>query len=225
MSDKSLAFAVSVISAPPLVFLESLPMLEDLGVERIHVDIMDGRFVPRLGLYPEFVREIRRISSLPIDVHMMVNRPLELIEDFVSVGASRLIFHVESTKHVHRAVDRAREAGAEVGLALNPHTSSDSLMYVVEHLSSVTLMAINPGIIGHRFIESTWEKLRDMREFLGRFENNCEIEVDGGVTFENLAGLREGGADRVVIGAGTVFRPGRSVRENLKVLNTMRERG
>lgn len=222
MSDVPLAFSVSAISAPPLMFFESVSLLEQHGIDRIHVDVMDGRFVPRFGLYPEFVNEIRNITSLPIDIHLMVSRPLEFIQDFVNVGATRIILHVESSTHLHRAIGLARETGAEVGLALNPHTTFESLAYVVEDLSSVMLMAINPGIVGHQLIESTWSKIGDLRQILNKLRSGCEIEIDGGVTFENLAGLRDSGADSVVIGAGTVFKPGRTVEQNIEVLNAIR---
>lgn len=210
-----------MISASPKAFFDSLEALEQGGVERIHVDVMDGGFVPRFGLYPEFVGEIRSLSNLPIDVHMMISNPEPYVEDFVAAGASRIVPHIEPVHHAHRLVQKILECGVEAGVALNPHTSLAELKYILSSLSVVTIMAINPGIVGHKIIPSVYDKVADLRRLfdLGNFEGS--LEVDGGVTFSNVLDLGAAGADLLVVGAGTVFHPDRSVVENIQQLNLL----
>jgi ribulose-phosphate 3-epimerase len=221
-NKKGLRFSVSVISTTPGNFLNSLPALEIGGIDRIHVDVMDGLFVPRLGLYPEFVREIRQISELPIDVHMMLETPEKYLEDFANAGASRLVPHVEPVRHVHRLVTSIKDLGLEAGLALNPHTDFSSLKYVAEELSSVTIMAINPGIVGHQVIPAMFAKIAHLRELLAETPNSISIEVDGGVTFDNVPRFQKVGAAVLVVGAGTIFHPKLSLDDNLASLNSLR---
>lgn len=222
LSRKPLEFSASVISTSISTFFESLPRLEQHGINRIHVDVMDGVFVPRFGLYPELVREIRGLTDLPIDVHMMIQNPEDYVSDFVAAGASRITPHLEPVPHVHRLVQKIREAGAEAGLALNPHTDFASLRFLAPDLSVVTLMAINPGIVGHAAIASSVAKVEEVRAFLASRAFDGSLEVDGGVTFENVENFRKAGADTLVVGAGTIFNPSRSVEENLAALNLLR---
>ncbi len=191
-------------------------------MDRIHVDVMDGRFVPRLGLYPEFVREIRASSSLPIDIHMMMENPERRIEDFAEAGATRIIPHLESTVHIDHLVRQIRALGVEAGLALNPHTLPSNLDYMLEDLAVVTVMAINPGIVGHKFIPKSLEKISSIRTYLSQHGFGGVIEVDGGVTFDNIASLKESGAKILVVGAGSIFYPDATSVENLERLNQLR---
>lgn len=183
---------------------------------------MDGRFVPRFGLYPEFVREIRQLTSLPIDIHMMVEEPVHQVQAFSEAGASRVVFHLESSRHPHRTVEVIREFGLEAGLALNPHVSPVSLEYLLPQIKVVTVMGINPGIVGHKLIHATFSKLIELRKYLDDHSFGGVVEIDGGVTFENLVELWDSGANIAVVGAGSVFQDKRSTAANLAIMNELR---
>jgi ribulose-phosphate 3-epimerase len=209
---------VSVISANPRLFLDNLGHLESLGIDGIHFDVMDGSFVPRLGLYPEFLKEIRSISSLPIEVHMMMENPESFIEDFVEVGATSIIPHVESLTQVSRVISKIKDSGAQAGVALNPGTHLGLLEEIVSRLDTVVLMAINPGIVGHVFIDETFNKAIRLSRLLTKLNENPTIEIDGGVNFTNakrIIASGEGRRVRLVCGAGTIFHRDGSMKQNM----------
>ena len=218
LSRGEVQFSVSAISSLPRTFFDVLPELEQGGISRVHIDVMDGSFVPRFGLYPEFVEEVRSITKLPIDVHMMLENPEDYVHTFVRAGATRIVPHVEPVAHAHRLLMAILDSGAEAGVALNPLTSAEPLKYVIPELSAVTLMAINPGIVGHREIPFSTKRVGETRKLLDDSGFFGQLEVDGGVTFENIGRNFEGGADLLVVGAGTVFHRGGSVAGNLEKL-------
>lgn len=222
LSEKPLEYSVSAISTAPSDFLATLPELAGHGLNRIHIDVMDGSFVPRFGLYPEFVREVRGLTDLPIDIHMMIREPEEYVDVFVGAGASRIVAHVEPVHHLQRLVTKIRASGAEAGLALNPHTDFRFLRYLVPEIHALTLMAINPGIVGHQAIPSTFKKLSEAREFLDGLGFQGSLEVDGGVTFDNVGDFASSGADTLVVGAGTIFHPSDSLDGNVARLRALR---
>lgn len=222
-SSRTLGYSVSVISTGPTNFFDSLPLLVEGGVDRIHVDVMDGEFVPRFGLYPELVGDVRSRTELPIDVHMMVRNPEPYVDVFADAGATRLVPHVEPVEHLHRLVARIADKGLEVGLALNPHTTFAPLTYLVQNLSSVTLMGINPGIRGHKAIPNFAEKVVEFGALLDSCGYGGDLEIDGGVTFANVVPYARAGASLLVVGAGTVFSPHQSLQNNLMELNSLRD--
>lgn len=221
-SKPVLQYSVSAISARPRFFFEALPLLEEGRINRIHVDVMDGRFVPRFGLFPEFVSDLREMCALPIDIHMMVENPEDYVSVFASAGATRIVPHIEPVQHLHRLVSKIRDEGIEVGLALNPHSELTALRYVVAELSVVTVMAINPGIISHKAIPNIKAKVAEARSFVEQESPGCLVEVDGGVTFHNLNDFVEAGADALVVGAGTIFNSSGTILDNLEKLNFLR---
>ena len=170
-------FSVSVISTSPSVFLENLDNFRSGPIKRIHVDVMDGQFVPRLGMYPEFVAEIRNRTDLPIDIHLMTFKPEQFLTIFARAGATRIVPHFEATNHPHHLVAQIRELGMEAGIALNPHTRIESLEYLLPDIDAVTLMAINPGIIGHKIIGQTIKKLFETKSFLESRNFKGELEI------------------------------------------------
>jgi ribulose-phosphate 3-epimerase len=203
----------SVISGDPLTIVNEIKNLEEGGIDSFHFDVMDGIFVPRLGLYPEYLVMLRTLTSLPIDVHMMIENPELFIGEFAKVQGVRLIPHLEAMRHPSRTLMRIRELGVSAGVAINPGTYIPSIKPLVEYVDSVMLMAINPGIVGHRMLKNTFERITELKELLGD-KTEIKVIIDGGVTFENASELISAGADSIVCGAGTVFKEVNQVLEN-----------
>jgi ribulose-phosphate 3-epimerase len=200
--------AASLICSDPLNLQNEINELIIGEADFIHFDVMDGQFVPRYGLYPEILSYISKITNIPVDVHMMVSNPEDYIEDFYNAGASFYSFHIESTSHAHRVVKKIEKTGMKVGVALNPATPIASLDYLIEDINMVVLMAINPGIVGHKLIPNMINKISNLREFADKRGNKeLLIQVDGGVTFESGVKMIGAGADVLVCGTGTIYRP------------------
>jgi ribulose-phosphate 3-epimerase len=200
--------AASLICSNPLNLEQDIDEILKGEAEFIHFDVMDGQFVPRYGLYPEILASLKKKSDVTVDVHMMVQNPEEYIEDFKNAGANYYNFHIEATSHAHRIVKKVQNAGMKPGIALNPATSLSSLEYIINDIKMVVLMAINPGIVGHKLIPNMLEKISDLRKFAEQKGNNeLLIQIDGGVTFESGVSMINAGADILVCGTGTIFRP------------------
>lgn len=218
MKKNNYKIAASLISTSLLSVDKLIADLKRNKVDQIHFDVMDGSFVPRLGLYPELLKEIKSKTSIPVDVHMMIDNPENYIDIFAEAGADYIIPHIESTKHIHRTLTLIRKAGVRAGVALNPGTPLSSLDYLIEDLDLVMLMAINPGIVGHKFIPSMFKKISDLSEY--RAGNNFLIEIDGGVNFENAKEIVNSGADIIVCGAQSIFNNQGTLSQNIKKLKT-----
>lgn len=199
--------AASIICGNPLNLEADLAALEKGGIDYIHFDVMDGVFVPRFGLFPEYLKAIRSKTNLPIEVHMMVQDPEPYIQDFVNAGATMLTPHIEPLLHAHRTIMKIKAAGAKAGLALNPGTPLSTLDYVLADLDLVMLMAINPGIVGHKLIPRTMEKIADLRKKISEVGKDIIIEIDGGVTPVSGIEMVKAGANMLVCGTGTIFQP------------------
>lgn len=213
--------APSILSADMLKLGEQIKAAEQAGADWIHIDVMDGVFVPNITIGPFIVEAARRATSLPLDVHLMIDRPERYIKEFVSAGADYLVIHAEATTHLHRTVQEISEAGVKAGVSLNPATPLETLKYVLDDIDLVLLMSVNPGFGGQSFIPSALDKtstLRDMRD-----ERNLEflIEIDGGVKPSNVAEVVNAGADAVVMGSAFYGSDDyeqlvKTVRENVK---------
>jgi ribulose-phosphate 3-epimerase len=205
---KEALIAASLICSNPLDLQSDINHLIKSKVDFIHFDVMDGQFVPRYGLYPEILTSLKKQTNIPVDVHMMVNNPEDFIEDFKIAGADYYNFHIESTSHAHRLVKKIQNAGMLPGVALNPATPISSLDYLVNDIKMVVLMAINPGIVGHKLIPEMIQKIKNLRDYANdKGNNDLLIEIDGGVTFESGKLMIEAGADILVCGTGTIYRP------------------
>lgn len=204
---KQCQLAASIICGNPLNLEADLAALEKGGIDCIHFDVMDGVFVPRYGLFPEYLKAIRSKTDLPIEVHMMVQDPEPYIKDFVDAGATVLTPHIEPLQHPHRTIMRIKQAGVQAGLALNYGTSLSSLDYLLADLDIVMLMAINPGIVGHKLIPGTMQKIADLRKRIDEIGKDITIEIDGGVTPESGIQMKQAGANMLVCGTGTIFQP------------------
>ncbi len=205
---KNPLIAASLICSDPLNLQKDINELIKGKADYIHFDVMDGTFVPRYGLYPEILSYLKKITDIPVDVHMMVQNPEDYIDDFKNAGATYYNFHIEATNHAHRIVKKIEKANMLPGIALNPATSISTLDYLIEDIKMVVLMAINPGIVGHKLIPNMINKISDLREFaLKRGNKDLLIQIDGGVTFETGRNMIDAGADILVCGTGTIYRP------------------
>jgi ribulose-phosphate 3-epimerase len=210
----------SVISGDPLSISEDVFLLEKGGINSFHFDVMDGVFVPRLGLYPEYLRMLKGLTSLPIEIHLMLQDPEPYIEHFTKFGEVKLIPHIESMRHPIRTLMRIKDENCTAGVAINPGTHFSTIEPVVDHIDSIMLMSINPGIVGHKLLDNTYERLTALKKLIGP-DKKIKIVLDGGVTFENAVQLIEAGADSIVCGAGTVFKDKDRVLENTSGLRNL----
>lgn len=177
--------APSILSADFANLKEEIEKLEKGGADFLHLDIMDGMFVPNITFGPPVIKSIRNITDIPFDVHLMIEKPERYIEDFVKAGADLITVHVESTTHLHRTVEAIKSFGIKAGVALNPATPLDSIEYVLDYLDLVLIMTVNPGFGGQKFIESTKRKIVRMKEIVKSRNLNLLIEADGGIKLDN----------------------------------------
>jgi ribulose-phosphate 3-epimerase len=192
--------APSVLSADLGRLKDQLAEIEAGGAEWIHVDVMDGRFVPNLTFGAPLIRALKKLSKLPLDVHLMVTEPENYLDDFADAGAAIFTFHPEATIHVQRQLARVRERGMKAGLALNPATPLALIEDVVEDFDLVLVMSVNPGFGGQRYIEGATGKIRRVRELLDARGSKATLEVDGGITAGTIRQAWEAGADTFVAG-------------------------
>lgn len=193
--------APSLLSADFVRLAEEIARVEAAGADWLHLDIMDGHFVPNLTFGPPVVAAIRKISKLPLDVHLMVSNPAALVEQFAEAGADYLTVHVETEPHLHRLVNRIRELGVKPAVTLNPATSVDLLDEILSEVDMVLVMSVNPGFGGQKFIPASLDKIRRLRQKLKRLDRQVLIEVDGGVNQETAPQLIEAGVDVLVAGS------------------------
>ncbi len=200
MSYARVEIAPSILASDFARLGEQVRMVEEAGADVIHVDVMDGHFVPNISLGIPVVESLRKATKLPLDVHLMIDRPERYIADFVRAGAHRVLVHEESTVHLDRALAMVREHGAEAGAAINPATPVIMLGEVLDKVDTVLVMTVNPGFGGQKFIPNTYEKIRQLNQMRARYNASFRIEVDGGVDLENTAALAQAGANTFVAG-------------------------
>lgn len=192
--------APSVLSADLGRLADQVAQATAGGAEWVHVDVMDGHFVPNLTFGAPMIRALRRITDLPLDVHLMVERPEQYIADFAAAGANVFTFHPEATVHVQRHLAAAREHGMRAGLALNPGTPLGWLAEVVDDVDLVLVMSVNPGYGGQGYLPASTSKIARVREMLDAAGSQAALEVDGGITVDTIAAARNAGADTFVAG-------------------------
>jgi len=214
--------APSVLSSDFGVLAEQVRAVEKGGAGAIHLDVMDGHFVPNLTIGPVVVKAVDRITALPLDVHLMIEEPDRYLEAFREAGADWISVHVEAVTHLHRTVCRIREIGASPGVVLNPATPLAALEEILEYADFVLLMSVNPGFGGQAFIPSVLRKVEALREMIRRRGLKTGIEVDGGVGVENAGDLVRAGAGILVAG-NAVFGEGDPSQNARSLLEAMRE--
>lgn len=196
----SVRIAPSVLSADLGQLKAQLALIEAGGAEWVHVDVMDGHFVPNLTFGAPLLKALKRLTTLPLDVHLMVERPEQYIEEYAALGASVFTFHPEATIHVQRQLARVREHGMKAGLALNPASSIGLIEEVVDDLDLVLVMSVNPGFGGQQYIEAATDKIRRVKTLLQVRKSRAMLEVDGGITTGTIRRAWEAGADTFVAG-------------------------
>jgi ribulose-phosphate 3-epimerase len=197
--------APSILSADFAALADDIARVEAGDPDQLHVDVMDGRFVPNLTIGPVVVAAIRKRTRLPLDCHLMIVEPERYVGDFVAAGADMVTVHAEATPHLQRVLAQIREAGAKAGVALNPATPPDVLEYVLDDLDLVLVMSVNPGFGGQAFIPSTYAKIRRIKAMLA--DRPVDLSVDGGVKREHVRPLGEAGATVLVAGSAIFGAP------------------
>ena len=192
--------APSILAADFTRLGEEIAKVEAAGADMLHVDVMDGHFVPNLTIGPPVVKAIKAVTKLPLDVHLMVEQPDGLLPDFIEAGSDNLTVHVEACRHLHRTVQSIKDAGVRASVVLNPATSLHALDEILPDVHMVLLMSVNPGFGGQRFLPSTLDKIRQLRARITEHRLPVAIEVDGGVKADNAAEICAAGADVLVAG-------------------------
>ncbi len=209
--------APSILSADFTRLGEDLKACENSGADWIHVDVMDGHFVPNMTFGPQIVEACRRATNLPLDVHLMIERPENMLDAFARAGANRLTVHVETCQHLHRVIQQIKSLGVKAGVTLNPATPAFMLKEILPLVDLVLVMTVNPGFGGQSFISETLTKVTEIRQQLDHIGSNAWLEVDGAVSDKTMPALLKAGADAFVAGNSIFNHPG-GIAPGIKVL-------
>ncbi|MBK6507536.1 MAG: ribulose-phosphate 3-epimerase [Ignavibacteria bacterium] len=191
----------SILSADFSRLGEEIRIVEDAGADIIHCDIMDGSFVPNISFGAKVIRDVRKITSLPLDVHLMINNADMHIPEFIKAGANFISVHYENNTHLHRTISTIKDAGIKAGVVINPATPVFILEDIISTVDFVLVMSVNPGFGGQKFIEHSYNKIKELKDMIIQLNEDCLIEVDGGVSIHNIADLCNAGADMFVAGS------------------------
>lgn len=201
MKDRIIMLAPSILSADFSKLADEIREVDRAGADYIHIDVMDGMFVPSISFGLPVIRSIRKVTDKPFDVHLMIEEPVRYVKEFADAGADIITVHAEACKHLNRTVQTIKEEGIKAGVVLNPSTPLTELNYILEYVDMVLLMSVNPGFGGQTYIDNVTGKIRDLREMLDRSHSDVMIEVDGGINLKNAAEIIEAGADILVAGS------------------------
>jgi ribulose-phosphate 3-epimerase len=223
MENKKGKIAPSILSADFTRLAEEIQAVEKAGADYIHVDVMDGRFVPNITIGPLVVKAVRRATRLPLDVHLMIADPDRFIQAFAEAGADILTIHPEATTHLHRSVEFIRKAGARPAVSLNPATPPEAIEFVLGGVDMVLVMTVNPGFEAQAFIPGMVPKIERLKNMIDRMGLSTDIEVDGGISAETIAAVSRAGANVFVAGSAIFYSKDygqtiRQMREKIKSL-------
>ena len=192
--------APSILAADFANLQREIVMINESEADWIHVDVMDGVFVPNISMGIPVLEAVKRHATKPLDVHLMIVNPEKFVEAFRKAGADMISVHVEACPHLHRNIQQIKSLGAKAGVAINPHTPVVELENIIDNVDLVCMMSVNPGFGAQKFIENTYQKIKDLRELMKAKNSNALIEIDGGVNLDNARPLMEAGADVLVTG-------------------------
>lgn len=213
--------APSILSADFAMLGDEIRKIEEAGADMVHIDVMDGHYVPNLTIGLPVIKSIRKITKLPFDVHLMIDNAEQYLEDYHAAGADIITVHVEAVKHIHRVVQSIHKLGIKAGVALNPGTPLCMVEPVLEDVDMILLMSVNPGFGGQSYIHSVTDKIRELRRMLNERNLNTDIQVDGGVDAVTVKDVIEAGANVIV--AGSAVYKAEDTREIISVLRNGRK--
>jgi ribulose-phosphate 3-epimerase len=214
----SIKISPSILSADLSKLGSEIQNLEKAKADLIHIDVMDGHFVPNITIGPEVINKLKKYTSLPFDVHLMISPVHNFIKNFADAGADIITIHPEATNDLESSIKKIKSYNKKVGISLNPETSLDKLNNVLDKIDLVLIMSVNPGFGGQKFIENTLNKIRKLRLKIDQLKLKVEIEVDGGINFENSKSIIKAGADILVSGT-TIFKSnGGNIKKNIEIL-------
>ena len=216
--------APSILAADFACLGEVIRNAEAAGADYIHVDVMDGHFVPNITVGPPVVRSLRRVTQLPLDVHLMIDDPMQYAPAFADAGADILTVHVEATPHLHRVLQQIRSLGVRTGVAMNPATPASAISQVLNDVELVLVMTVNPGFGGQTFIEQTLGKIAQVRDMLNDAKSEAEIQVDGGINLQTAERVADAGATVLVAGTA-VFGAADGVEAAIETIRQAAYRG
>ncbi len=206
--------APSILSANFARLGADMKIVEAAGAGMIHIDVMDGQFVPNITIGPVVVRSLRKVTNLPLDVHLMIEHPSDHIDAFIEAGADFISFHYEAAESPHSVIRKVREKGVKAGLALNPSTPIDTLSDIIQELDFVLIMSVHPGFPAQKFIDGADKKVAALKKWIETKKLQVKIEVDGGITEKNIIDIKNAGADYIV--AGSAVFGSKNPRETVK---------
>ncbi|RPG06777.1 MAG: ribulose-phosphate 3-epimerase [Candidatus Pelagibacterales bacterium] len=210
----------SILSADFSQLGAEIKKLEAAGADLIHVDVMDGHFVPNLTIGPPIIKSLRKFTKIPFDVHLMISPVHKYIKDYADAGADIITIHPEATDNLLESIKLIKSLNKKVGVSLNPETSLDELYPVISQVDLVLIMSVNPGFGGQKFIQETIDKIKKLKAKLNELNLKIEIEVDGGINFENSKSIIQSGADILVSGT-TIFKSNKgNIKKNIEILKS-----
>ena len=216
----SIKISPSILSADLSKLGSEIQNLEKAKADLIHIDVMDGHFVPNITIGPEVINKLRKYTSLPFDVHLMISPVHNFIKNFAEAGADIITIHPEATENLESSIKKIKSYNKKVGVSLNPETSLDKLNNVLDKIDLVLIMSVNPGFGGQKFIENTLNKIKELRSKIDQLNLKVEIEVDGGINFENSKSIIKAGADILVSGT-TIFKSNNgNIKKNIETLKS-----
>ena len=208
--------APSILSADFARLLEDIKKVEKAGCEYLHIDVMDGHFVPNITLGPGIVKSLRKDVNMVFDTHLMIENPDNYIKDFVDAGSDLIVVHVEACKHLHRTIQNIKSHNVKAGVALNPSTPIESIKHVLEDVDMILIMTVNPGFGGQSFIEGMIEKIKELKSIIDEKNLNVDIQVDGGIKPSNIDKVVKAGANVIV--AGSAIFNSDDINETVKLM-------
>ena len=201
MYDGNIKIAPSILAADFARLGEQVMEAQAAGADLIHIDVMDGRFVPNITMGPLVAAAVKRVAAIPLDVHLMIIEPERFIQRFADSGADSITVHIEACPHLHRVLGQIKDAGCQAGIALNPHTPAAALAETIDMADLINVMTVNPGFGGQNFIQSMASKIKTLREMTAQQQRNIDIEVDGGINSETISMALNAGANVMIAGS------------------------